>query len=247
MNNNLHISLAAEPIFELGFFKLTNSLLLSIILLGFITAFSFWFDKEARKKDKSALFYMLTGFYQGLLGFFESVAGDKAKHFFPLLASLFTLILLSNWSGLLPGVGSIGIYKAAHGGKSFVPLLRGPTADLNATIAYALIAMFGIQYFGICNLGLKTHLKRYFNFKNPINGFVGILEIFSDLSKVISFSFRLFGNIFAGEVLLTVIGVIFPYLAPLPFLGLEIFVGFIQALVFTMLSLVFISSACSHH
>ena len=127
-----------------------------------------------------------------------------------------------------------------------MPLFRGPTADLNTTIALALISVFMIQFYGFKHLGLK-YLKKFFNFSNPINAFIGILELISEFSRIISFAFRLFGNIFAGEVLLTVISFLIPFIAPLPFLGLEIFVGFIQALVFTMLSLVFISMATSHH
>ena len=132
-----------------------------------------------------------------------------------------------------------------HAEKKFTPLLRGSTADLNTTIALALVAFFAIQYFGFTTLG-APYIKRFLNFSNPIMFFVGILELVSDISKVISFAFRLFGNIFAGEVLLSVVAFLIPFIAPTPFLFLEIFVGFIQALVFSTLTAVFINVATVH-
>ena len=189
----------------------------------------------------------------GLQNFFEkiieamydlcvSVAGKKALVFFPLVFTFFIFILLSNWLGLLPGVGSIGFYE--HG--KLVPYLRAATSDLNTTIAFALISMFCVQYYGIKTLKL-SYLKKFFNFKSPIYFFVGILELLSDFSKIITFSFRLFGNIFAGEVLLMVMAFLVPVVGTLPFFGLEIFVGFIQALVFSMLTLVFLNVATVSH
>jgi F-type H+-transporting ATPase subunit a len=167
--------------------------------------------------------------------------GHHIKKAFPILASLFLFIIVANWMGLLPGVGTVGFYE----GERFVPLLRGATADLNTTIALAIIAFFAIQYFGFSTLGVQ-YSKRFLNFSNPIMFFVGLLEIVSDLSKVISFAFRLFGNIFAGEVLLAVMAFLMPFLAPMPFLIMELFIGFIQALVFSTLTAVFINVAVAH-
>jgi F-type H+-transporting ATPase subunit a len=179
--------------------------------------------------------------FEMLLHLIESVCGDrqKAKKFFPLLMTIFLFIIVNNWLGLLPGFGSILL---KHGQES-TPLLRAGTADLNTTLALASIAVLMIQYYGIKHLGIKSFSKRYFNFANPVLFFVGLLELISEISKAISFSFRLFGNIFAGEVLLLVIAILAPFLAPIPFFGLEIFVGFIQALVFTVLTLVFLTIA----
>lgn len=129
--------------------------------------------------------------------------------------------------------------------RRFIPIFRGATADLNTTIALAIISFFSIQYFGFASLGIE-YSKRFLNFSNPIMFFVGLLEIISDLSKVISFAFRLFGNIFAGEVLLAVMAFLMPFIAPMPFLLLELFVGFIQALVFSTLTAVFINVAVAH-
>ncbi len=133
-----------------------------------------------------------------------------------------------------------------HSEGKFVPLFRPGTADLNTTLALALFTMFSVQVFGVSYLGLG-YFKKFFNFSNPIMTFVGILEIVSEFAKVVSFAFRLFGNIFAGEVLLTVVGSLVPLIAPMPFYGLEIFVAFVQALVFSLLSLVFYNMATVSH
>lgn len=129
---------------------------------------------------------------------------------------------------------------------AFVPYLRAGTADLNTTLALALISVFLIQLFGVQYVHMG-YFKKFFNFSGPIDFYVGILELLSEFAKIISFAFRLFGNVFAGEVLLVVISALVPILIPMPFYGLEIFVGLVQALVFTMLSLVFFNMATDHH
>ena len=161
--------------------------------------------------------------------------------------------------GLIPGVGSIGFFEGAkelakegaeaaaegHGG-GFFPLFRAGSSDLSFTLALALCTVIYVQYMGFRHLKLG-YLKKYINLSGPIQCFVGLLEIVSELAKVISFSFRLFGNIFAGEVLLVVMLFLAPYIIPIPFYGLEIFVGLVQALVFTMLTLVFLNGATIGH
>jgi len=288
----LHISLAAEKIAQIGSFPITNSLLSTWMVMAILILFSLFVRKSIRMVP-SHLQSIAEMIISALYDFFESVMGHQVKKAFPVLASLFLFIIVSNWMGLLPGVGTIGFYEepalshtevqeqriekeivsvvdghevnkddstAVHEvsgkefesktaaeteEKKFVPLLRGATADLNMTIALAIIAFFAIQYFGFATLGIH-YSSRFLNFKNPIMFFVGLLEIVSDLSKVISFAFRLFGNIFAGEVLLTVIAFLMPFLMPTPFLMLELFVGFIQALVFSTLTAVFINVAVAH-
>lgn len=126
------------------------------------------------------------------------------------------------------------------------PVFRAPTSDVSGTMALSLIGVISVQYFGVSAIGL-SYFKKFFNFSDPINAFVGILELISEIGKIVSFTFRLFGNIFAGEVLLLVITSISFGVATLPFLLLEVFVGFIQAFVFFMLLLVFISLAVESH
>lgn len=138
--------------------------------------------------------------------------------------------------------------EEGHGEKHsvFVPYLRAGTADLNTTLALGLFSQVMAQIVGFKYLGF-SYLKKFINFKDPIMFFVGILELVSEFSKVLSYAFRLFGNIFAGEVLLVVISALVPLIVPMPFYGLEIFVGFIQALVFSLLSLVFFNVATISH
>ncbi|HEX5688685.1 MAG TPA: FoF1 ATP synthase subunit a [Roseiflexaceae bacterium] len=128
-----------------------------------------------------------------------------------------------------------------------VPILRSPSADLNVTLAFALAAVFMIEVFGFQALGVG-YLTKFFNFKEGAMGFVvGILELVSEFVRIIAFAFRLFGNIFAGEVVLIVMAFLFPYLLPLPFYGLELFVAFMQAVIFSVLTLVFMTLATQAH
>lgn len=131
--------------------------------------------------------------------------------------------------------------------KVFVPYLRAGTADLNTTLALALISVVMTQVWGVKYLNLG-YFSKFFNFSNPGGFVLGLLEFILEIAKVMSFAFRLFGNVFAGEVLLAVMAFLAPLIVPMPFYGLEVFVGLIQALVFTLLSLVFFNLATiSHH
>ncbi len=234
----VHISPKAEEIFFLGNFPVTNTLLLIAIIFVALTVISLVFRRK---------FALIPGRFQnivefaieGVLNMMEPVFGSqkKAEKYLPWVATFFILILFSNWLGLFPGVGSI-VIKGEH---SVVPLLRAPASDLNFTVALAVISVIVINYFGVKALGPKLHIKKFINFSSPINFFIGILEAVSEIAKIISFSFRLFGNVFAGEVLLTIIVFLVPYLIPLPFLLFEVFVGFMQAFVFSMLTMVFIA------
>ena len=250
-----HTSLAAEKIGSIFGLSITNSILMTWMVMIVLTAFAFLISRKIS---------LVPGHFQsiaeltveGLYGLFRSVIGEVyVASFFPLLATIFLFVLLANWGGLLPGVGTVGKYVAEFANENvphvqenitFVPFLRGATADLNTTLAIALVAVSAIQYYGVKTLGLP-YFKKFINLSNPIMFGVGLLEIISEFSRIISFAFRLFGNIFAGEVLLTVIAFLMPLLAPLPFLGLELFVGFIQALVFSMLTAVFLSMATVSH
>ncbi|MCL4338935.1 F0F1 ATP synthase subunit A [Patescibacteria group bacterium] len=240
--NSINISLVAEKLFSVGGgYNVTNAMMTTWIIMFLLVALSFLITRKLT---------LVPGYLQsigeiiveGLWNLFESVMHDKTKIFFPLLSTYFIYIISLNWVELLPGVGTIGLEKLEEGHKVFIPMFRPGTADLNTTLALALIAVVLIQYYGLKMLG-ASYLKKFFNFKNPIMFFVGLLDLLSEFTKIISFSFRLFGNIFAGDVLLTVIAFLMPLFAPLPFLGLELFVGFIQAVVFSMLTSVFLSVA----
>lgn len=241
----VHISLSAEKIFEIAGIPITNSILTTWLVMIFLIIFSVLLSSKISKVPgyiQSVVEIIIGGIYQ----LFETVTGAKTKILFPILASLFIFIIFQNWAGLLPGVGTILIKSDALNHEEFVPVFRAGTADLNTTLALATFSVIAIQYFGIITLG-REYIGRFFNFKNPIYFFVGVLELMSEATKIVSFAFRLFGNIFAGEVLLTVIAFLMPLLAPLPFMALELFVGFIQALVFSMLTSVFLSLATTSH
>ena len=275
-----HVSLAAEYLLEDGPKWFTNSVLtmivvdIIVIVLALATRFSL--------KEKPEGFANFMEFVvEALYNLVESVAGKNARKFFPWVATIFILVIISNYSGLIPGVGSIYIeHGAAHAGETHgaviaaevasadsglffvqsvaeeghakkIPIFRAPSADLNFTFALAIITMFMVQFWGMQALGLG-YLKKFFNFSGTgfmrvINIFSGILELVSEFAKIISFAFRLFGNIFAGEVLLAVMAFLITFLIPMPFYGLELFVGFIQALVFMMLAVVFFTTAVVSH
>lgn len=241
------ISIKAETIFHVGDFKITNSLILSSIVFIFFIIIAFVYTKDLTTNKKSGFFYIFNALLRTIYGLFESILGKNTTLFFPILSAFFVWILFQNWAGLLPGVGSILIKVEEHGRILHVPLLRGNNADINGTLALALISVVMIQILGIKFLGLGGYLSKFINFSNPINFFVGFLDILSEFSKVLSFTFRLFGNIFAGEVLMTIIAFLVPVLAPFPFLMLEIFVGLVQALVFSLLTTVFLSMAITKH
>lgn len=240
----MNISLAAEPVFHIGSFPVTNTLLTSwiTILLLFIGGFVL----RKRMADVPKGFQnVIEAVFEGMLSVMDGITGsrEQTKMFFPLIATLFLFILLANWLGILPGFGTIGLQEVHEGKNIIVPFLRSTNSDLNMTLGMAIISVFSIQMFGIILIGAAKYSKRFFNFKNPIFTFVGIIELVSEVAKLISFSFRLFGNVFAGEVLLVVISSLVPYVVPLPFYFLELFVGFIQAMVFAMLTLVFLKVA----
>lgn len=242
MESNIHISLASEKLFQIGNFYITNTLLVSLLVLFILTIGGIFL----RKKIKLIPDYFqnfIEYIIENVLNLMTSILGSekKSEKYLPLIFTIFIFILISNWLGLLPGVGSI--FLKEH--NEFLPLLRSPASDLNFTLALAVISVFLTNLLGIIVLGFLKYFKKFINFESPIKFFIGILELISEIAKMISFSFRLFGNVFAGEILLTIVGFLIPYFVPLPFLFLEIFVGFIQAFVFSMLSLVFISIATS--
>ncbi|TAL20549.1 ATP synthase F0 subunit A [Patescibacteria group bacterium] len=248
----MNISLAAEPLFQIGSFPVTNSLLVSWVVVLFMVVIG---SRVARSSAAvpGRLQNAVEAMLEAMLNFADNVTGDRRKtlKFFPLVASIFFFVLLANWIGLLPGAGSVGIFEVHEGEKILLPFLRAASADLNFTLALALVSVGAAQIYGMRALGTLVYWKKFFvpPWREPygIGTFVGLLELVSELAKVISFSFRLFGNIFAGEVLLLVMGTLLPYLAPIPFLFMEIFVGLVQAMVFALLTLVFLTIATESH
>jgi len=238
------ISLKAQQIFSIGNFGITNSFFLSLIVGFLLVIFAFAFRSKLKIIPGKLQGAVEVG-VEALLNLMESTLGSAvaAEKYFPLIATIFIFIMMSNLFGLLPGVGSFWI---ENGGKE-VPLFRSPAADLNFTLAFAVISVLVSNIIGMAATGVFNHIGKYINFKGPIDFFIGILELVSEFAKIISLSFRLFGNVFAGEVLMTIIAFLAPYFIPLPFMFLELFVGIIQAFIFAMITLVSISLHTVEH
>jgi len=244
----MHISLAAEKIIEFGPIAITNTILVTwgaILVLVIVS----WFATRNMTAVPGKLQNFFEMIVEALLNLVESITQDrkKAEKFLPLVATIFLFIITANWMGLIPGFETIGLKEIEHGKEIFKPLLRSPASDLNTTMALAIIAVISIQVAGVASIGFFKYFKKFFNFKGPIDFFVGIVEGISEIGKIVSFSFRLFGNVFAGGVLLAVVSSLIPILVPMPFYGMELFVGFIQALVFAMLTTVFLQIATIGH
>ncbi|MEK7211139.1 MAG: F0F1 ATP synthase subunit A [Patescibacteria group bacterium] len=244
----MNISLAAEPIFYVGSFPVTNTLLVAWAVIIFLVVIAFLVNRKMRlipRGLQNVVEYALEGLYNLI----DGVTHDKkqSKKFFPIVATIFLFVILSNWIEIAPGLGTIGLRETHEGKEIIVPFIRSSSADLNVTLALAAVSVFATQIMGIAALGFFKYAGKFINFHGPIEFFSGILELISEVAKMISFSFRLFGNIFAGEVLLAVVSFLVPYIVPLPFLFLEIFVGFVQALVFAMLTTVFLKMAVTSH
>jgi F-type H+-transporting ATPase subunit a len=207
---------------------------------------------------------------EGLQNLVEGVSGRvRGRKFFPLVATLFIFILLGNLMDVLPGVDTIGTVDGAtapvnlgflhllfgNDSNRLIPWFRPPTTDLNLTFGMALVVVVICQVLGFWWLGPKIHLHKYFKFKElfthgtsgPIEFFVGLIEIITELSRLLSFAFRLFGNIFAGSAVLAVFGFLTVGVANVVFIPLELFVAFVQALVFALLTLVFLEMAATSH
>ncbi len=238
------ISLKAQELFNIGGFGFTNSLALTLVASLVLICFSFVVSRRVRLVPGNLQSAVEMGM-EYFLDLMESTLGSmaKAEKYFPLIATIFIFILTSNLLGILPGVGSLMFEN--HGGE--VPFFRSPAADLNFTLAFAVISVLITNIIGMASVGIFKHLGKFFNFKGPIDFFIGILELISEAAKIISLSFRLFGNVFAGEVLLTIIFFLAPYFIPLPFMLLEIFVGLIQAFIFSMITLVSIALHTAEH
>lgn len=242
-----HIELKAEEIFSIGPVSITNSVIFGIIGFAITLAILFYVAKQLREGGKKSFLTKLVQWsFEGFYGQAQEILGDKvlARKIFPLAITMFFTVLICYWLSVLPGVGSITYNN--------IPLFRSLPADLNFTFALAVITLVATQVYAVQRHGAFGSIKRYFKnpLKNPIGAFEGILEFIGEFSRTIALSFRLFGNAFAGEVLLILIGFLTSYAASviLPFFMLfELFIGFIQAYVFFVLTLIFTSLAVASH
>ena len=330
-----HIQLPAELIPGLGIYNTSLTFWISIAVLLTLIYFS---TKNLSKVPEKRLQNLAEVVVEFFLNLAKSISGsEKGRKFVPVVLSIFLCVVVSNWVGILPGVGTIGIVESAevvyehkkhkldsddchgahydsdhdsekkeftckkalkehlvvfdqtfmgikylppgrgeskieegggvvlvkdvieneskiiegeHEGKKagrLLPLFRGANTDLNTTLAIAIVAIFFVTYWGISELGVRKYGSKFINFSSPIMLFVGILELIAEFARIVSFTFRLFGNMFAGEVLLIAMMFLLPFIGIVPFMGLELFVGVIQAFIFSMLTLIFGVTAIADH
>jgi F-type H+-transporting ATPase subunit a len=244
----LSIHLAPQVVTTVFGVPITSSLLTVWVTMAILILLALLVKRSLRMipgKLQSSFEALIGGVFDYMAEVLES--RELARKFFPLVMTIFIFILAMNWVGLLPGIDSIGYYGAsAHeeGATAFIPFFHPAATDLNITIAFAIIAFVSIELAGVVLLGVFKYAGKFINFKSPFAFIIGIIELLSELARLISFSFRLFGNIFAGKVLLLVIMfLVTPYLLPVPFMAYELFVGFIQAFIFAILTLYFIKLA----
>lgn len=259
-NQIMSAPISAETILQIGFMPITNAQINSTLALIMLAAAAF-FLKRGIKDIPGRLQNAVEAILEALLSVFDQVTGDreKSKRFLPLAGTLFLFILLSNWMSLLPGTGSIGVWRWIHNEYELVPLLRPAMSDLNLTLAMALTSVITANLLGMFTLGFFVHWNKFIqlgtlwkalktlNFMKIFTAIielgVGMIEMISEIAKVVSLSLRLFGNIFAGEILIAVIAGLAAFIVPLPFMALELIVGIVQATVFALLTLVYLTAA----
>lgn len=242
----LHISIAPYHLGELWGFPITPTLISSwtVVLLLLVSAF---FIGRSLKLAPSKGQIAVEGVVMGVYGYVREVLEDDAlaRRYFPLIVSIFIYVTVANLFGLLPFVGALGFHDVAHDG--FIPLLYPLNTDLNAPIALAIISFIVIEFAGIAALGFVKYFSKFVNFSSPIGFVVGLIELISEVARLVTFSFRLFGNMFAGKVLILLVLFFIPYLAPVPLVLYETFVSVIQGAVFALLTLFFIKIAITPH
>jgi F-type H+-transporting ATPase subunit a len=261
----------SEPFYKLGPIYITNTLITSwisiLVLIGF-----FYFATRKMKLVPKGLQNFAETIIELLLDFVEGVAGkENGRRFLPIVATIFLYVLFNAWLALLPLFNFIGIsQQQANGTTTYVAILRAANTDMNVTLMLALVSFFSVEYWGITSLGLRHYLGKFFRFEQlfqalgqlirgkvksavsvflygAIDIFVGVLELLSEFVRIISFTFRLFGNMTAGEILLLMMAFLIPWIIPAIFYGLETFLGFVQAFIFAGLTLVFATMAVAAH
>lgn len=244
---DIHISLPAQTVFTVAGFGVTNAMLTGTLSLVIFLAIFIYTSYMVRNKRYNRFIGLMQWAFEGMVNQIGTMISDKklARRIAPLAITLFFYVLISYWMSILPGLETVN----ANG----VPLLRSITADLNFTFAITIISFITVQAYAMRQHGAFGNLGRYF--KNPFKAggiatFEGALELIGEISRYSALSLRLFGNCFAGEILLIITGVLTGYFAGLAlpiFMGFELFIGFIQAYVFFILTVIFVSLALETH
>jgi F-type H+-transporting ATPase subunit a len=264
-----HVKLPAEAVAHAGNFSITNTLIASWLTV-LVLAVLFYFATRRMRLLPGRLQALAELIVEALLGFVEGIAGKQhARLLFPGIATIFLYVLTNAYMGLLPIFGTIGFWEHGHGHeREFVAFLRAANTDINVPLSIALMSFIFVESWGMKVIGFFHYASEFINVRQfvlgfkqlftgkfgqaPmniifgfINMFVGVLEIFSHLTRMVSFTFRLFGNMTAGEILVLVSCFLIPMIFTIPFYGLELLIGLIQALIFSGLTLVFGTVAIS--
>lgn len=238
----LEISLAPERLFNIGDFAVTNSFLVTLSSSLVLVVCAIILNRRLAMIPRG-LQNVCEVLIEGGWNFIDGILNDKekTKKVFPLVFTMFIFILFSNLLNFLP-LMAFGVEE----GHRMVPVFRGAMADYGMVLVLTLLAVISVQVAGVMACGPAGYLAKFFNLRNPLMFFVGILEFIGEFTRVLSLSFRLFGNIFAGEVLMSVMLFLAPFVVPLPFMALELMAAVIQAFVFSILTVVFIKMATEH-
>jgi len=240
----IHVAIKPEILGHFYGIPLTNTLITSWIVIGVLAVFALTMHRRVSLmpgKFQLGLEMLFGGVFDYVAETLDSK--ELAKKLFPILMTMFVFLLIANVSEFVPGVGALVVHEGEH----TVPLLRAVHTDLNMTLALAIIAFFLIEAVGIMMIGFWKYAGKFLNFHSIGGFFLGLLELISESMRLVSFSFRLFGNIFAGAVLISVIQFFAPYFVPVPFVAFELFVGLMQAAIFTLLTLYFVKIAIMEH
>ncbi len=264
-----HFQLAPERPFGEDI-PITNTMIaawLTIIVVGILS----YFATRKMKLVPRGLQNIMEVTLEALIGFVESIAGkDNGRKFFPVVATIFIFVIANAWLALFPGFMSIGLWEGHGEEQVLVPLFRGANTDVNFPLALALVSFIFVEFWGFKAHGFTSYMGKFVNFRRYFSGwgkvlrgqvgsgmgmlftgvidiFVGFIEMLSELIRVVSFTFRLFGNMTAGEILVFSMMFLIPWVAAVPFYGLELFIGFVQALIFCGLTVVFLVMAVAPH
>lgn len=233
-------SLIAENLGTFYGLPITNTLLTSWAVILVLITLSFFVGRSIKMVPGK-----VQSIFESMIGFIYKFIKDTledakvARAILPFILTLFLFIAASNILEFTPGIGSIGIWQD----DKLIPFFRSVNTDLNVTLALAIMAVATIEFTGIRKLGFRTYGSKFINFSSPIKFFVGIIELASNAVRIVSFSFRLFGNIIAGKILIAVVIFFVPYILPSAVISFKLFIGIVQAGIFAILTLFFIKLA----
>ncbi len=235
----IHIALHADKLFD-WFFPINNALVSAWFSIAVLVTIALFIKYKIRIVP-GRFQTLIESLFEYVLDYMEEVLENKklARRLFPIIMTIFLFVLVSNWAEHLPFFETLKI----HTNYGEVALFKSANTDLNTTLALAIISFFTVEILGVASLGVWKYTAKFINFSSPLNFAIGIIELISELARLIAFSFRLFGNILAGEVLILIVKYFVPYMLPVPLIGFELFVGFIQAAIFALLTLYFVKLA----